>query len=109
MENEISKQKQQLLNQAQIYQQQLQGILAQKESLNLQLMEINKALENLEQTKEKTIYKISGPILIKSDKEEVKKDLNERKEMITLRIKTLEKGEKRLKEKFEELRAKISK
>jgi len=39
---------QQLLGQAQLYQQQMQGIMGQKELLNMQLTEIDKALEALD-------------------------------------------------------------
>jgi len=106
---EDSKQVQQLLNQAQLYQQQIQNVLAQKETLNIQLIEISKALEGLEKTKETEVYKIAGPILVKSKKAEVKKDLKEKEDAIRARLKTLESGEKRIKEKIEELRDKISK
>jgi prefoldin beta subunit len=99
---------QQLLNQAQLYQQQVQNILAQKETLNIQLIEIGKALEELGKTREADVYKIAGPILIKSKKADVKKDLKEKEDTIRNRLKTLESGEKRIREKIEELRGKIS-
>ncbi len=105
----VSEQTQQLLNQAQIYQQQMQGILVQKETLNLQLIEIKRALEELEKSKESEVYKISGPILIKTGKAGAKEDLKDKQELIDLRVKTLEKGEKRIKERFEEIKNKIEK
>jgi prefoldin beta subunit len=104
-----SKNVQQLLGQAQLYQQQMQSILNQKELISMQVMEIDKALEALETTKEKEVFKISGPILIKAGKAGVKKELKEKKEAISLRIKSLEKGENRLKAQLEELRARLSK
>ncbi|MCK4714127.1 MAG: prefoldin subunit beta [Candidatus Aenigmarchaeota archaeon] len=106
---EDSKNVQQLLGQAQLYQQQMQSILNQKELISMQVMEIDKALEALETTKEKDVFKISGPILIKTGKILVKKELKEKKEAISLRIKSLEKGENRLKAQIEELRARLSK
>lgn len=106
--NMVSEQAQQLLNQAQAYQQQLQAILTQKETLNFQLMEIKKALEEMEKSSEKEIYRISGPILIKTNKEETKKDLKEKEELINLRVKTLEKSEAKIKSQIEGLRAKLS-
>ncbi|UCD07017.1 MAG: prefoldin subunit beta [Candidatus Aenigmatarchaeota archaeon] len=105
---EESKQVQQLLNQAQLYQQQIQNILAQKETLNIQLIEIGKALEELEKTKEGEVYKIAGPILIKSKKADAKKDLKEKEDAIRTRLKTMESGEKRIREKIEDLREKLS-
>lgn len=100
---------QKLLGQAQLYQQQMQGIMTQKEALKLQRVEIEKALAELEKTSEKEVFKISGPILIKEGKPHVKKDLNEKKDAISLRIKTLEKGEAKIKGQLEELKTKLSK
>jgi prefoldin beta subunit len=106
--SEESKQVQQLLNQAQLYQQQMQNIFAQKEALNVQLIEIGKALEELEKTKEGEVYKIAGPILIKSKKADAKKDLKEKESAIRMRLKIMEGGEKRIREKIEDLRDKLS-
>lgn len=104
-----SEQVQQLLNHAQLYQQQIQSILAQKESLNVQLIEITKATEELEKVKAgEEVYKVAGPILVKSKKAEVMKDLEEKEDAIRTRLKTIEAGEKRIKGKIEELREKIT-
>jgi prefoldin beta subunit len=105
----MDKETEQLLNQAQLYQQQIQTILTQKAALTLELNEINKALEEIEKTDEESVLKVSGPILIKMGTEDIKKDLNEKKDMINLRVKTIEKQELRLKEKIEELRSKLMK
>ncbi len=95
---------QQLLQSAAILQQQLQNIMAQKEAIGIQVLEMKKALEELEKSKEKEVYKIAGPILIKSPKTGVLKELRERDEIFNLRLKSLEKEEKRTKLKIEELR-----
>ncbi len=92
----------------QVYQQQIQGILAQKDMLNTQLMEMEKASEELGKTKETYVYRIAGPIIIKTKKTEVKKDVEEKKEMIELRMKSLEKSEKKIKEKFFAIRDKLN-
>lgn len=105
---EKPQQAQQLLEQAQMYQQQLQNLVAQKEALNMQTTEIQKALTELSTTKD-DVYKVAGPILIKSDLESVKKELGDKLDFINLRVKTLEKSEKRLKEQFEEISQKLSK
>jgi prefoldin beta subunit len=103
-------QAQQLLGQAQVYQQQMQSIMAQKETLKIQQMEIKKALEEITKAAaSEHVYKASGPILIKSTKEDVKKELSEKDEFITTRLQTLDRSEKKVKEKIEELREKLSK
>ena len=97
----------QLLSQAQLYQQQIQTLITQKTALNMELNEIKKALEEIEKTKEKSVLKVSGPILIKVDTDDMKKDLDEKENMINLRLKTIEKQEVKVKEKIEELRSKL--
>jgi prefoldin beta subunit len=98
-----------LFSQAQLYSQQMQNILAQRTAMVLELNEIKKSLEELGKTKEKSVYRLSGPIMIKADTAAVKKDLEEKQNTISLRVKTLEKQEERLKERIEELRGKIIK
>lgn len=105
----VSKETQQLVAQGSMFQQQLQVVAAQKESLSMQLLEIDKALKELGKTKEKTVYKISGPVLVKAAAAEVRKDLDEKKRFIEMKVKTLEKSEKNLKDKLEELSSKLSK
>jgi prefoldin beta subunit len=102
-------QAQQILVQAQAFQQQMQSILSQKETLRIQQIEIKKALEELDKSAEASVYKASGPILIKSAKEDVKKELSGKEEFIVTRLQTLERSEKKVKEKIEELREKLSK
>jgi prefoldin beta subunit len=105
----VSDQLQQLFNQVQLYQQQMQAVLTQKESLVMQSNEIKKALEELEKSKAKDAFKISGPILIKSTTTDVKKDLKEKQESISLRVKSLEKTEKMVGDKIDDLKVKLEK
>ena len=100
---------QQLFQSAAILQQQLQNVMAQKEAIGVQVLEMKKALEELEKTKEKDVYKIAGPILIKSPRSTVLKELKERDETFSLRLKSLEKEEKRIKLKIEDMREKLVK
>ncbi|MBU0898724.1 MAG: prefoldin subunit beta [Nanoarchaeota archaeon] len=97
-----------LLSQAQPLQQQLQSLLFQKETLSMQSIEIKKAVEELDKTKETTVYKITGPILVKAIKKDIKKDLDEKEEAISLRIKKIEKTEMQLKDKLNSIREKLT-
>jgi prefoldin beta subunit len=98
-----------LVDQFQSYQQQLQAILLQKENLKLQILEMDKAIEELEASKEKQAYKIVGPIMIQKDLNTLKNELNEKKENFNLRIKTLEKAEERITKKLKEMEPKLRK
>ena len=103
----LSPEAQQVLIELQTFQQQMQTVLIQKESLSIQSMEIDKALEELEKTKHNDVFKAIGPILIKSTKKDLTKELNEKKETIDLRLKSLQKQENRVKEKLKESQEKF--
>lgn len=104
---EISEEAKNLIAQFQAYQQQLQTLLIQKESLGLQSLEIDKALEELEGTKQTTAYKISGPIMINKPVSQLKKELNEIKENINIRTSSLEKSINRININLGELQNKL--
>ncbi|MGC8584640.1 MAG: prefoldin subunit beta [Thermoplasmata archaeon] len=96
---------QEKVKQAQNIQQQLESIVAQKYQIDLKIKEIEKTLEELTKVEEnQRIYRMSGSILIEiKDKEKLKKDLEEEKEMLTIRSNTLEKQKKMLEDKYGEI------
>ncbi|MEM5807696.1 MAG: prefoldin subunit beta [Candidatus Aenigmatarchaeota archaeon] len=98
-----------LVGQFQTYQQQLQAILIQKETLQLQLIEITKALEELDLTKNGKAYKITGQIMVSKPVEELKKELTETKETIEIRVKSLEKTEEKITNKLKEMETELKK
>jgi len=104
---ELTDQQKEMINQFQMYQQQLQSVLIQKESLRLQNIEIDNALEELNATKEEKAYKITGQIMISKTVEELKKELNESKELVGVRTKSLEKIEEKINSKLNELQEKL--
>jgi prefoldin beta subunit len=89
----------------QVIEQNLQGILMHKQQVQTQLIELDSALEEL--TKAKTAYKIIGNIMVNTIPEELTKDLENKKEVITLRISTFEKQEEKLRKDAKELQEKI--
>jgi prefoldin beta subunit len=104
---ELTDQQKEMINQFQMYQQQLQSVSFQKESLRLQNIEIDKALEELNATKEEKAYKITGQIMISKTVDELKKELNETKELVGVRTKSLEKIEEKINSKLNELQEKL--
>lgn len=104
---EMTEETKNLLAQFQAYQQQLQTVLIQKETIKLQTIEIEKALEELNETKEKNAYKISGQIMVLKPVEELKKELSEAKEDLEVRIKALERSEEKIKDKLKDLQNKL--
>jgi prefoldin beta subunit len=111
MSEEISKlppQVQQRLLRLQQLQQTLQGVLTQKQQLELELTEVEQALDELEKLTDKaTIYKSIGSLLVKSERGKVTTDLNERKELLDMRINVLGKQEERLRSQVKELQTKL--
>ena len=106
MEQDVDKETEQKIGQLQLMEQNLQNFLMQKQSFQTQLYEIDNALQELEKTKDKT-YKIVGTVMIASKKEDLIKDLKEKKSVVELRIKSLEKQEKALKEKASQIQADV--
>lgn len=86
--------------QLQLSEQALQNLLLQKQLFQLEFMETNNALEELKKTKAEDIYKIVGSLMFKSNKIDLEKELERKKDILDLRLKTIEKQEEELKEKL---------
>ena len=99
---------QELLAKFQQTQQNLQMILAQKQQLELQKLETEKALEELKKASDDdAVFKQAGTILIKSNKKDLLEELEEKKELSATKTNLLVKQEERLKITLKEQEAKI--
>lgn len=97
------------LSRLQQLQQNLQAILMQKQQIEVEAMEIEKALEELKKLGEdEVVYKSAGPLLIKTKKDDTIKDLEEKKELSNTRLLVLGKQESRVKENLKEVENKIN-
>ncbi len=88
------------------FQQELSNILYQKEAMRMHLQEMEASLKELSVAKS-DVYKAMGAILIKADVETLTKELNDEREMIEVRAKSLEKQEKIVREKLIALQNKL--
>jgi prefoldin beta subunit len=106
---EISPQLQNQIQQYQQLQQQLQVLGTQRLQLEAKLREIDNTLEELVKLPDDSpVYKSIGVLLVRADdREALKKELEEHKETLTIRVKTIQKQEKALGERFEDLQQKI--
>lgn len=102
MDKETEKQIQEL----QIIEQNLQNILMQKQAFQMELNETENASSELAKAKDE-VYKIAGQIMIKSSKEVLLKELDEKKHLLSLRLKSIEKQESPLSERAGKLRDEI--
>jgi len=90
-------------------QQQLQVLMFQRQSVQVQTSEIKNALKEIGKTVEKEVYEIVGTVMIKKDKEELKKSLDEKIEVLELRSSTIEKQIKKLDEEARRIQEKVTK
>jgi prefoldin beta subunit len=90
-------------------QQNLQAILMQKQQLEVEMVETDRGLQELKKASpDDAIYKNAGSVLIKAKKEDVLKELEEKKELSNTRIMVLGKQEARVKENLKEVENKIN-
>jgi prefoldin beta subunit len=90
-------------------QQNLQAIMMQKQQVELEVAETDRALEEIKKTGiEDVVYKSAGPLLIKSKKDDVIKELEEKKELSNTRVMVLAKQETRVKDNLKEVENKIN-
>jgi prefoldin beta subunit len=90
-------------------QQNLQAVMIQKQQLEAESVEIEKATEELKKSDQnEAVYKSVGPLLIKTKKDETLKDLDEKKDLCNTRLVVLGKQETRVKENLKEVENKIN-
>ena len=103
---EINKETESQIRELQIFEQNLQQVMMQKQTFELELSEVDNAIEELAKANDE-VYKIAGNIMIKTSKENLLKDIKQKKDLIALRIKALNSQEKNLQETSDSLREKV--
>ena len=89
-------------------QQNLQSILMQKQQVEMENVESDRALEELKKASDNDqVFKYAGSILIKSDKKSLIDELEEKKELSKTKSTVLTKQEERLKTSLQEQEQKI--
>ncbi|HZD42571.1 MAG TPA: prefoldin subunit beta [Methanomicrobiales archaeon] len=89
-------------------QQQMQTVLGQKAQYEMALREAKKASEELKDIPEDAeVFSNIGTVMIQQKKGKVEESLNERIETLELRIKSLEKQERALQTRFDQLSAQV--
>ena len=105
MQAQIPPEIQHKIMQFQEIQERIRALVTRRQQLELELREIEKALDELKDVSAETpIFKFAGRVLFRVDKESIIRELNDRKETLELHIKTLEKQEAQARKRFEELR-----
>ncbi len=108
--SQLPPQVQERLLRLQQLQQTLQSILVQKQQVELEITEIDQALNELQKlTDNAIIYKSAGSLLIKAEKTKVTNELNERKELLNTRVTVLGKQEERLRNQLKDIQTQLQK
>lgn len=89
----------------QLFEQNMQTLSHQKQQYNSQLMEIESAIKELEKTEH--AYKIVGNIMVKKDKAQMQEELEQKKEMCGIRVRTLAKQEENIRQKSGDLQKEV--
>jgi len=88
----------------------LQSLVLQKQRLDLEQSETERALKTLEATpSDRKMYKSEGAILVEKKKDEIVKELSERKEFLEMRSKVLTKQENKTRERLTSLQQTLQK
>jgi prefoldin beta subunit len=105
---ELPPQVQEELVRLQQLQQTLQAVVAQKQQLEIEMTETDRALSELEKvTGENLVYKSVGSILVKADKEGLLAELKEKKELLNTRVTVLGRQEERTRERIKDIQQKL--
>lgn len=100
--------KETVIRNLQMLEQNLQQILMQKQAFQIELRETQSSKREVEKTGEE-VFKIIGQLMIRTDKKSTLSELENKEKMIELRVKNFEKQEKAVSEKIEALQKQILK
>lgn len=107
---QLPPQVQERLQRLQQLQNTMQQLLLQKQRIEMEMVESDKALEALGEVKEDSkVYKSVGAVLVEKDRETVMKELKERREFLDMRAKVLKKQEDKTQEKMTALQETLQK
>jgi len=104
----LNQETQEKIQQLQIFEQNIQNLLLQKQAFQFELNETENAIEEVKKAGEE-VYKMIGQVMLKASKPEIEKELSQKKDILGLRIKSIEKQEANLKEEAEKIRQEVMK
>ena len=107
---QLPPQVQERLQRLQNLQNTLQQLLVQKQRVEIEIMESDKALKTLkETTSESKVFKSVGAVLVEKPRDDVIKELEDRREFLDMRMKVIVKQEDKTREKMTGLQETLQK
>lgn len=104
----LDKETQNKIQELQTYEHSLHNLLMQKQAFQIELSETENALSEISSTNE-DVFKVVGNIMIKTTKNIIEKDLKQKKDLLSLRLKSIEKQESELSKEMESIRDEVMK
>ncbi len=105
---QIDKETQEKIQELQSYEQTLSSLLMQKQAFQMEQNETENALKEIIDSKD-DVFKLVGNIMIKANKTDVEKELRQKQDLLSLRLKSLERQDADIQKKAEELREEVMK
>ncbi|MFH1174323.1 MAG: prefoldin subunit [archaeon] len=93
------------IQQLQVIEQNIQHLSGQRQQFQAQQAELESALQEL--TQQDDAYRIIGNLMVKTPTAQLRQELQEKKELLVIRIKNIEKQEEKLKKKSEDIRSAV--
>ena len=104
----VTKAQEEKIAELQLLEQNTQNLLQQKQKFSTELIEIENALTELAQTTSAP-YKVVNGVMFETNLEDLKKELNSKKEVINIRIKNIQSQEEKIKTKADSLQKEVLK
>lgn len=95
------------IREIQILEQNFEQLLQQKHLFNIELSETTLAYEETEKSEGDVFKLVGGQVILKISKEKLLEDLNKKKDLINVRMKSIESQEKEFNSRIEALRTEI--
>ncbi|MFH1238010.1 MAG: prefoldin subunit [archaeon] len=105
----LDEETQRKIQELQMIEQSFQQLLMQKNAFSMESNETDYIIAEVEKNEGEISRIIGNQVIIKSTKEEVLKDMKKKKELIVLRMKSIDKQEKQFSEKIDSIREEVIK
>ena len=103
---EMDQETQQKIQELQGMEQNLNNLVMQKQAFHMELTETENALSEISKSKD-DVFKLVGNIMIKADKKKTEDDLTKKKDLLSLRLKSIDSEEKNLSDNAEALKKEV--
>lgn len=95
------------IQELQMMEQSFQQFLMQKNTFSMELNETNLIIKEVEKTSGEISRIVGGQVVIKSSKEEILKDMKNKKNLLETRMKSIDKQEQEFSKKMEDIREEV--